>query len=158
MMIFMGGGPGPGGAASGPWFMWRRGLTVSGSYGWGRNRDNTDGAFAVPASAKLDDERGPSMFDRRHNGHFSVTSSAVRNLTARLGINGSSAPPLTIRTGPDDNGDLVFNDRPAGVGRNSARTIRSGTRRRASRPCPGKKQVTSGGGVQIMDPAGLTVN
>ena len=33
----------------------------------------------------------------------------------------SSAPPYTITTGTDDNGDTVFNDRPAGVGRNSAR-------------------------------------
>ena len=32
-----------------------------------------------------------------------------------------SAPPYTIRTGYDDNGDLLFNDRPVGVGRNSAR-------------------------------------
>jgi hypothetical protein len=33
----------------------------------------------------------------------------------------SSAPPYTITTGRDDNGDTVFNDRPAGVSRNSAR-------------------------------------
>jgi len=161
MMIFMGGGPGPGGASSGPWFSWRRGLTVSGSYGWGRNYDNTDGAFAIPASASLEDEWGPSMFDRRHNAHFSVTSSAVRNLTARLFIGGNSAMPLTIRTGTDDNGDLVFNDRPAGVGRNSARTVSqwNSSANFSYGFALGKKQVTSGGGVQIMgSPAGLTVN
>jgi hypothetical protein len=41
----------------------------------------------------------------------------------RLGFNvqGSSALPYNITTGFDDNGDTVFNDRPAGVGRNSAR-------------------------------------
>ena len=33
----------------------------------------------------------------------------------------SSAAPYTITTGRDDNGDGVSNDRPAGVGRNSAR-------------------------------------
>ena len=38
-----------------------------------------------------------------------------------LNFSASSAPPYTIRTGRDDNGDLIFNDRPAGVGRNTAR-------------------------------------
>ena len=97
----------------------------------------------------------------RHNGNVSITSSALRNFSARLGFNGSSAPPLTIRTGFDDNGDLVFNDRPAGVGRNSART-RGQWSSNASFTYSftlGKKQVTSGGGVQIMGgPGGLTVN
>jgi hypothetical protein len=36
-------------------------------------------------------------------------------------LRAQSAPPYTITTGTDDNGDTVFNDRPAGVGRNSAR-------------------------------------
>jgi hypothetical protein len=33
----------------------------------------------------------------------------------------SSGRPYTITTGFDDNNDTVFNDRPEGVGRNSAR-------------------------------------
>ena len=33
----------------------------------------------------------------------------------------SSALPYNITTGVDDNGDTVFNDRPLGVERNSAR-------------------------------------
>ena len=32
-----------------------------------------------------------------------------------------SAPPYNITTGFDNNGNTIFNDRPAGVGRNSAR-------------------------------------
>jgi hypothetical protein len=101
------------------------------------------------------------MFDRRHNGFLAITSSALRNMTARLSVNGSSAPPLTIRTGFDDNGDLIFNDRPAGVGRNSARTVSTwnSSANLGYSFTLGKKQVTSGGGVQIMgSPAGLTVN
>jgi hypothetical protein len=154
------GGPGAA-AAGGPRFSWRRGLSISGFYTLGRNRDNTDGAFAVPAFPDLEQEWGPSMFDRRHNGFVAITSSALRDLSLRLSFNGSSAPPLTIRTGLDDNGDLVFNDRPAGVGRNSART-RATWNSSANIGYSftlGKKQVTSGGGVQIMGgPAGLTVN
>src|SRR5262249_32499844 len=33
----------------------------------------------------------------------------------------SSGTPYSIQTGRDDNGDLIFNDRPAGVGRNTSR-------------------------------------
>ena len=160
MMIMMG-GPGGGPAATGPRFVWNRGLTVSSFYTYGQQYDNTDGAFVIPASIFLADEWGPSAFDRRHNMHLAVTSTALRNFNARLGFSGSSAPPLTIRTGTDDNGDLVFNDRPAGVGRNSERTS-STWNTSASFGYAftlGKKTVTSGGGVQIMgSPAGLTVN
>jgi hypothetical protein len=34
----------------------------------------------------------------------------------------SSGQPLNVTTGRDDNGDTLFNDRPAGVARNSERT------------------------------------
>ena len=71
----------------------------------------------------LRDQWGPAAFDRRRNWHAAVTSTALRNLNARIGFSGSFAPPLTILTGHDDNGDLVFNDRPAGIGRNSARAV-----------------------------------
>ena len=158
MMFISSGGP-P--ATSGPRFSWRRGLTISSFYNWGRNYDNTDGAFAVPPGVGLEDEWGPSAMDRRHNMHLAITSNALRNFSARLGFSGTSASPLTIRTGTDDNGDLIFNDRPAGVGRNSART-RATWNSSANFGYSftlGKKQVTSGGGVQIMgSPAGLTVN
>ena len=168
IMIGGGGGPmmimmGPGGppASGGPRWQWRRGLSIAGFYNLGRQYDNTDGAFAIPASVNLADEWGPSAFDRRHNGNIAISSGALRNFSARLGVNGSSAPPLTIRTGFDDNGDLIFNDRPAGVGRNSART-RGYWNANANFGYSftlGKKQVTSGGGVQIMGgPAGLSVN
>ncbi len=34
----------------------------------------------------------------------------------------SSGQPLNVTTGLDDNGDTIYNDRPAGYGRNSERT------------------------------------
>jgi hypothetical protein len=160
MMMMMGPGGGPA-ASGGPRFSWRRGLTVSGFYTLGRNYDNTDGAFSIPPTLSLTDEWGPALFDRRHNGFIAMTSTALRNMTVRLAANGSSAPPLTIRTGFDDNGDLVFNDRPAGVSRNSARTVSTwnSSANFSYAFTLGKKQVTSGGGVQIMGgPGGLTVN
>jgi hypothetical protein len=142
-------------------FVWNRGLTISGFYNLGRTYDNTDGAFAIPATLDLDAEWGPAAFDRRHNGFIAITSTALRNFNARLSMNGTSATPLTIRTGYDDNGDLVFNDRPVGVGRNSERTraIWNSSANFGYAFTLGKKQVTSGGGVQISGgPAGLQIN
>jgi hypothetical protein len=39
-----------------------------------------------------------------------------------LNLTSSSATPYSIRNGRDDNSDFVFNDRPAGIGRNSVRS------------------------------------
>jgi hypothetical protein len=158
-MIMM--GPGGPAATTGPRWQWNRGLTLAGFYSYGQNYDNTDGAFVIPASLILANEWGPAAFDRRHQTSFAITSTALRNLTARLSVFGQSAPPITVRSGTDDNGDLVFNDRPEGVGRNSERTI--GTWNTSMNFgysfTLGKKTVTSTGGVQIMgSPAGLTVN
>ena len=94
MMIGGGGGPdddhdGPGGgpaATTGPRWQWRRGLTMSGFYTYGQNYDNTDGAFAIPASLILANEWGPTAFDRRTTGNIAITSTALRNFTARLGV------------------------------------------------------------------------
>src|SRR5262249_11012202 len=43
------------------------------------------------------------------------------NVLLAFNVNASSAPPYNILTGRDDNGDGIFNDRPAGVGRNTLR-------------------------------------
>ena len=102
------------------WFNPRRG-TISGTYTIARSRNNSDGAFVVPASNDLSTEWGPSSGDVRHRATMSLSSQAIRGLNAMVNISASSAPPYTIRTGHDDNGDFVFNDRPEGVGRNSAR-------------------------------------
>ena len=49
-----------------------------------------------------------------------LNTSLPKNI--RLGLSGTArgGTPYNITTGRDDNGDTVFNDRPAGVGRNSA--------------------------------------
>jgi hypothetical protein len=110
-------------AASTRRFDWRRSLSLRTSYTLAKSENNTDGAFAVPATGNLAAEWGPSSGDVRHRINGGISSSALKNLSASLSFNWASAPPLTIRTGTDDNGDLIFNDRPAGVGRNSARTV-----------------------------------
>jgi hypothetical protein len=109
--------------ASAKRFEWRRGLNVFGGYRLSRSENDTDGPFAVPATGDLAAEWGPSSGDVRHNVQLVVTTGALRNLNASVQFFWSSAPPITIRTGLDNNGDLIFNDRPAGVGRNSERTV-----------------------------------
>jgi hypothetical protein len=52
---------------------------------------------------------------------MNVNSQVVRNVGLILGVNTSTAPAYTLLTGLDDNSDGLFNDRPAGVGRNTLR-------------------------------------
>jgi hypothetical protein len=135
---------------------WRRGLTVNGTYTLASSRNDTDGAFSTPATNDLAGEWGPAPGDVRHRANVSFNTGVIRSLGARLGISATSAPPLTIRTGFDDNADLIFNDRPAGVGRNTARTI---GRWQADASfyysfALGSRQVTSGGGVAITGSSG----
>jgi len=114
--------PGGGGAANPAnrrWY-WRR-LNVFGNLGLGRSLNDTQGAFNIPATGLLGDDWGPANNDVHRRINVGISSSQLRNLNANININVSSAPPYTILTGTDDNGDLVFNDRPFDVGRNTVR-------------------------------------
>lgn len=84
-------------------------------------RNNTDGAFAIPATGQLHLEWGPAIADIRNRMNVSLNNQIIKNLLVGLNLNVSGGAPYTIRTGRDDNGDLVYNDRPAAVGRNSKR-------------------------------------
>jgi hypothetical protein len=86
---------------------------------WSRN--NTDGDFWVAPTGSLDQEWGVAPGDIRHRANVQLTSQFLRNLTTSWNLNMSSGSPYTLQTGFDDNGDLIFNDRPAGVERNTLR-------------------------------------
>jgi hypothetical protein len=75
----------------------------------------------VPATGSLAADWGPVANDIRHRLGATLANNWFRNLNANLTLNLTTAPPYTIRTGLDDNGDQIFNDRPVGVGRNSVR-------------------------------------
>jgi len=107
-------------AFNGPRISWKR-VTVFANYQLSSRRDNTDGPFAIPATGDLSAEWGPSQNDARNRLNFSVNNQVVRNLLMSVNVNYSSARPYTILTGRDDNGDGVFNDRPAGIGRGTLR-------------------------------------
>lgn len=104
-----------------PRFQWKRGLMLMTYYTIAGSENDTDGAFSVPASGRLAGEWGPSSGDVRHRLTAIAYSAAFKNLTMDFSVSASSGAPYTIRTGRDDNGDSIFNDRPAGVGRNTLR-------------------------------------
>src|SRR5262249_55452054 len=88
---------------------------------FGRQLNDTDGAFGTPATGRIADDWGPANFDVRRRFNVNWSSQQLRSFNANIGFNAGSATPYTIRSGVDTNADLIFNDRPAGVGRNSAR-------------------------------------
>jgi hypothetical protein len=92
------------------------------NYGVGKAMNDTDGAFSLPANS-LDPsaEWGPSAMDVRHRFSGMFNMDLWRGFKLASNFNASSASPYTITTGRDDNNDAVSNDRPTGVGRNSAR-------------------------------------
>jgi hypothetical protein len=126
-MIMVGGGPpvkGPDAGAkptpANARWNWRR-MNIFTNVVLGRSYNNTDGAFATPATGNIADDWGPSQNDIRHRFNVNWSSQQLRNTNLNLSFNAAGAAPYTILSGVDTNGDLVFNDRPAGVGRNTAR-------------------------------------
>lgn len=130
------------------------------NYTWSRTDTNTTGGFAIPASGdRLDSEWGPAASDIRHRAAAALSTSPFRNLSVGLTLRAQSGLPYTVTTGRDDNADGVFNDRPAGVSRNSARGAAQvdlggrvsyawgfGEPRQGSGPAGGQIVINAGGG------------
>jgi carboxypeptidase family protein len=111
--------PSPGLNTTGPRWNWKR-TSFNVNYSTGRIENNTDGPYSLPASGSPAGEWGPVPGDiRKHRFNIGINSSALKNLNANVNLNASTGTPYTITTGHDDNGDLVFNDRPSGLGRNT---------------------------------------
>jgi hypothetical protein len=91
------------------------------NYNLNRFENNTDGAFAVPSTGSLAAEWGPAGNDVHNRFGAFFGAGWLKNFNANLNFFYQSGSPYTIRTGLDDNGDQIFNDRPFGVGRNSLR-------------------------------------
>jgi hypothetical protein len=82
---------------------------------------NSTSAFSLPANGDdLATEWGP--ITPRHRLQGSLTMAPFQNVSVSLNVRQQSGSPYNITTGRDNNGDGVFNDRPAGVSRNSAWT------------------------------------
>jgi hypothetical protein len=104
----------------GPLWDWKKWGMFSG-YTLTRNENNTDGAFNPPATGSLVAEWGVAPGTVRQRAQAGFSAGMVRNLGVQIDGQFTTGTPYTIQTGRDDNGDLIFNDRPAGVGRNTLR-------------------------------------
>jgi len=91
-------------------------------YQYANTRNYADGATALPSdSTNPDADWGPSAQDVRHRVFFNFNTPLVSGIRMGMNVQGASALPYNVTTGLDNNLDTVFNDRPAGVSRNSAR-------------------------------------
>ncbi len=84
-------------------------------------RDTEDFSFNPVDHRNIDGEWGPSLSDARHTLGGSALVDAPWGVKLGLGGRYRSALPYNVTTGLDDNRDTFVNDRPTGVGRNSAR-------------------------------------
>jgi hypothetical protein len=135
----------------------RRQTMFAANYTFSSSESNATGAFGLPANGDhLAGEWGVQAPRHRAGGLFNT--SPIRNLTVGVNFRVQSGMPYTVTTGTDVNGDGVFNDRPAGVGRNSvftttqwdlglrvAYTIGFGPRAQAGGPAGGPMVVMIGG-------------
>lgn len=101
-------------------FNWRR-TSVNAGYYAGKSENDTDGAFGILPNNTPDTEWGPAPGDVRHRVNLGINTSMLKNFSSFLSFVAGTGAPYSIRTGYDDNGDLIFNDRPVGYGRNTLR-------------------------------------
>lgn len=92
------------------------------NYTLSKTVNETDSPLSLPANNfDLRAERGPSLLDTRHRLLVIANFKILNPLRLGTILRATSATPFNVTTGFDDNGDTSVNDRPAGVGRNSAR-------------------------------------
>jgi hypothetical protein len=101
-------------------FNWKR-TSVNATYIWRHSRNDSSGAFGISPSGTLATEWGPDGSDIHHRVIVGINTQAIKNMNANISVNASTGSPYNETTGVDNNGDLIFNDRPAGVSRNSLR-------------------------------------
>lgn len=91
-------------------------------YGYARSMNDADDPLTPPPGGTFESEWGPSRGDRRHRFNWHLGAPVRRwGLSVFLGGRVLSGTPYDVTTGRDDNGDAIFNDRPAGTSRNTRR-------------------------------------
>jgi hypothetical protein len=99
---------------------WRQTFFAA-NYSLTSSETNTTGPYGLSASGDdLATEWGVSAPRHRVGATFNMRPFGAFGVA--LNVRAQSGTPYTITTGRDDNGDGLFNDRPAGTPRNSART------------------------------------
>ena len=101
----------------------KRRAFVFASYAFNRQMSDADGAFSLPANSyDLAAEWSRVTGVPRHIASAVMNTTLTKSLRLAVSTSARSGAPYNVTTGRDDNGDTVFNDRPAGVGRNSLTT------------------------------------
>ena len=99
-----------------------RRLSANVNYVIGEMMNDTDGPFSLPPdSVDLTREWGPSSADARHALNVALNSDLIAGIHVAAFFRAQSPLPYNVTLGTDPNGDGVFNERPEGVTRNSAR-------------------------------------
>ena len=101
-----------------------------------------DRAASTPSGDRADN-------DVRHRLNIGAQQPDRQEPALNVNLNTSQRHALHDRTGRDDNGDLVFNDRPAGVGRNTRADARAVDSTRSS-------STSSRSGSARLGPGGIT--
>jgi hypothetical protein len=138
---------------------WKR-IGFGGSYTYTHARDNSDGEFSV-APGGLGNEWGRAGRDIPYRWNLNVNLLMLKNLQANLYWNLQAGNVYTVRTGLDDNGDLIFNDRPIGEERNTMRgAAQGGLNAQMQYSIPIRKRIgTLPPGISITNNGGnITVN
>ena len=100
----------------------QKAIFFGGNYTLGFAKNHADSATALPVnSLNPDAEWGPSRQDIRHRIQAQVNLPLRWGIRANGNVNAQSGAPYNITTGLDTNRDGVFNERPLGYTRNSAR-------------------------------------
>lgn len=100
----------------------RQGVFSSIRYGFSRTRNDADDALTPPPLNTFAGEYGPARGESPHRLNWNI-GAPIQRYGVFFSLNGrlNAGQPYNITTGRDDNGDAIFNDRPAGVSRNSLR-------------------------------------
>jgi len=97
----------------------RQGIFSSLRYGYSASMNDADDALTPPATGTFATEWAPTR-EGRHRLNWNIGAPIQRwGLFASINGRLNSGGLYNLTTGRDDNGDAIFNDRPAGVARNS---------------------------------------
>lgn len=91
-----------------------RRVMLFGFYVYGHANSDTDGVGTFPANPyNFATEYGRASYDVRHRFVMGGNINTKWGISLNPFIIASSGPPFNITTGRDNNGDTIFNDRPA---------------------------------------------
>lgn len=99
-----------------------KGITFDVRYRLAKSISDFGGIFDLPMdNYDLAIEKGASNLDRRHRLTGSLNFLLFKKIQVTPIFRLDSSLPYTITTGKDNNGDTIFNDRPAGFRKNTER-------------------------------------